>query len=149
MTSLELRAAVLVLSLGAACASAPSGNRPARVDASTITEEQLNRGHYQSVLDAVRALRSNWLSTRGADSFRVPSQVWVYVDHQKFGGVETLSSITTQGVTSITHLNGIDATARYGLGHSAGVISVHTWPNGSRESVATTPADTSPKPAAP
>ena len=149
MTTLELRAAVLVLSLGAACAAAPKGDRPARVDASTITEEQLTSRHYQNAYEAVHALRSNWLSTRGADSFRAPSQVWVYVDHQKFGGVETLSSITTQGVTSITHLNGIDATARYGLGHSAGVISIHTWPNGSRASVATTPADTAPKPAAP
>jgi hypothetical protein len=75
----------------------------------------------------------------------------VYVDDQKFGGVESLSSLTTQGISSVTRLNGIDATARFGLGHSAGVISVKTWRKGLRESANASPAphDTSRKPAAP
>jgi hypothetical protein len=151
MTTLELRSTILVLSLSAACIGAPRTSGPARVDASTITEEQLASRHYQNLYEAVHALRSNWLSTRGADSFRAPSQVWVYMDHQRFGGVETLSSIATQGVTSITHLSGIDATARYGLGHSAGVISVHTLPNRSAVSPERSPAprDSAAKRAAP
>jgi hypothetical protein len=55
--------------------------------------------------------------------------------------VESLSGIGTQGVASIRHLNGIDATALYGLGHSAGVIFVQTWRY--------RPRDTDPKPPAP
>jgi hypothetical protein len=151
MTTRQLRSAVLSLTLGAACVGAPRAGGPPRVDHSTITEEQLSKRHYQNLFDAVHALRSNWLSTRGADSFRAPSQVWVYVDDQKFGGVESLTSLTTQGISSVTHLNGIDATARFGLGHSAGVISVRTWRQGMRESASSPPApqDSSARPAVP
>lgn len=103
MTTLELRSALLLLTLGAACAGAPRTSRSPRVDHATITEEQLGKRHYQNLFEAVHTLRSNWLSTRGADSFRAPSQVWVYVDDQKFGGVESLSSLPTQGISSVTH----------------------------------------------
>jgi hypothetical protein len=143
MTTPALRTtlyALLALSLTASCVSTPRSAGARHLDASAITEEQLAEQHYQNLYEAVQALRSNWLSTRGTDSFNSPSRVWVYVDESRFGGVESLANLTTVGVTSVTHLNGIDATARWGLGHAAGVISVHTWPNGARDTVADLPA---------
>jgi len=141
MTRLERRLAFLVLSFISACVSTPRSSGAAHRDLSAITEEQLAAKQYQNLYEAVQALRSNWLSTRGTDSFQSPSRIWVYVDDSRVGGVEALSSIPTQGVSSVTHLNGIDATARWGLGHAAGVIAVHTWPNGSRDDVANRPQE--------
>jgi alpha-N-arabinofuranosidase len=122
-----------VLLLASACLGTPRARSKPSVDYSVITEEQIEAQHYQNVYEAVRALRSNWLSTRGTDSFIAPSQVWVYLDNSRLGGIQTLANISTQGVTSITHLSGIEATARWGIGHSAGAISVTTWPNGVRD----------------
>lgn len=139
MTKLQLGSALLALSLASACVSTPRSARSSSSDVSAITSAQLAERHYQNVFQAVQALRSNWLSTRGFDSFSTPSQVVVYVDDARFGGIEALTNLSVQGVASVTHLNGIDATARWGIGHSAGVIAVHTWPNGSRETVADAP----------
>jgi hypothetical protein len=139
MKSLALRSVLLALSLTFACVSTPRSARSSSADAAEITDEQLAERHYQNLYDAVVALRSNWLSTRGTDSFRTPSQVIVYLDDSRLGGIESLSGLSTQGIASVTHLNGIDATARWGIGHSAGVIAVHTWPSGGRRTVADAP----------
>ena len=68
------------------------------------------------------------LNERGPDSFASPSHIWVYIDNTKVGDVQSLAAISTRYVSSVRKVNGIDATARWGIGHSAGVISVMTWP---------------------
>ena len=121
---------VIPLTLSLACSKAARSPHDADVDRSVITEEQITSQHYQNLFDAVQALRSNWLQTRGTDSFIAPSQVWVYLDNMRYGGIQTLSTLSPQGVISISHFNGVEATARWGIGHSAGVIYVTTWPTG-------------------
>jgi len=118
------------LALTMACSKAARSRHESDVDRSVITEEQISSQHYQNLFDAVQALRSNWLQTRGTDSFVNPSQVWVYLDNMRYGGVQTLANISPKGVISISHFNGVEATARWGIGHSAGVIYVSTWPTG-------------------
>ena len=59
---------------------------------------------------------------------RSPSHIWVYIDNTKVGGVQSLAAISTRYIASVRKVNGIDATARWGIGHSAGVIAVMTWP---------------------
>ena len=133
------RIAVMALAGSTACASASTGKRT-HVDHSVLTQEQLEERNFHNVLEAVQALRSNWLNERGPDSFISPSRVWVYLDNTRMGGVQTLSQISTQHVSSVRKLNGIEATTRWGLGHGAGVIAVATWPTseqlGSREPAA-------------
>jgi xylan 1,4-beta-xylosidase len=132
MITYHLRLALLALSLGAACQTLPqSGKKPLR-DFSVLTSEQLQAQHYQNVYEAVLSLRSNWLSARGIDSFRAPSQVWVYLDGARLGGLQTLTTVSTQGVSSVSHLSGLEATARWGIGHSAGAILIETWPDSER-----------------
>ena len=110
-----------------ACASSRATARH-RVDMSVLTQDDLVDHQYQSVLEAVQTLRSNWLNERGPDSFASPSHIWVYIDNTKVGDIQSLAAISTRYVSSIRKVNGIDATARWGIGHSAGVISVMTWP---------------------
>jgi hypothetical protein len=116
-----------LLILCGACASAQANPRH-RVDMSVLTQDDLVDHQYQSVLEAVQTLRSNWLNDRGPDSFASPSHIWVYIDNTKVGDVQSLAAISTRYISSIRKVNGVDATARWGIGHSAGVISVMTWP---------------------
>jgi hypothetical protein len=97
-------------------------------DLDVITRDELLDNHFFSAYDAVSSLHSNWLNTRGPDSFRSPSKVWVYLDNVRMGGVESLSAIATMPVSFIQHYDGLFATQRWGVGHSAGVIYVATHP---------------------
>jgi len=132
-----------LLILCGACASAQANPRH-RVDMSVLTQDDLVDHQYQSVLEAVQTLRSNWLNDRGPDSFASPSHIWVYIDNTKVGDVQSLAAISTRYISSIRKVNGVDATARWGIGHSAGVISVMTWPPQDDQLPPTTvaPADT-------
>ena len=97
-------------------------------DHALITRQQLDENHFLTVYDAVEALHQNWLQTRGVDSFSTPSQVQVYLDNTRLGGVDQLHNIATTTVTWIRHFDGIAATGRWGLDHGAGVIYVSTHP---------------------
>jgi hypothetical protein len=125
---LAVVALVALLTLASACV----GNRPAaarpRADHNVITREELLSKYYSTAYDAVAALHSNWLQTKGPDSFVSPTQVWVYVDNTKVGGIETLRLLVPTSISYIRYFDGISASARWGLGHGQGVIFVSTAP---------------------
>lgn len=120
---------LLAVALSSACAQPTrNGEMTPRRDNSTITRAELLENHFYTAHDAVASLHANWLQTRGTDSFRTPSKVWVYFDSVKLGDVATLASISLMPVSYIRYFNGVDATTRWGVGHSAGVIYVSTHP---------------------
>ncbi len=96
----------------------------APVDPEGLSREEMLNEHFTNVYDAVVALRSGWLAVRGTDSFREASQVWVYYDQTRLGGVDEMRSVLVSSVASLRHYNGVDATMRWGVGHSAGVIQI-------------------------
>ena len=96
----------------------------APVDVERLSHEEMRNEHFTNVYDAVVALRSSWLVVRGTDSFQQPSQVWVYFDSNRLGGVDEMRSISVNAVASIRHYNGVDATMRWGVGHNAGAIQI-------------------------
>src|SRR5205814_704766 len=112
--------------LGVACASRNAG-REVAADQRSITQRQLMDHKFQNAYDAVQALHPQWLETRGTDSFSAPSVVWVYLNNTKLGRVETLRGLAPIDIVEIRHYLGIDASARWGVGHNAGVIFVSTW----------------------
>ena len=85
--------------------------------------------HFQSAYEAVEALRGQWLQARGPDSFSTPSQVWVYMDNVRLGDVESLRGVHPSTILSIRHFDANAATARWGVGHAAGVIYIQTFPS--------------------
>ena len=117
-----LSALVPSCALHRANADAPKASR------SIITQQQLLENHFLTAYDAVEALRSNWLQTRGTDSFAAPSQVRVYLDNTFLGGTSTLRDIAASTVSFIRYFDGIAATGRWGLDHGAGVIFVSQHP---------------------
>jgi hypothetical protein len=120
---------LLVLALCSACAtgSAPGASRP-RQDRNLLTREQLRETGHTNALEALAALRSNWLRPKGTDSFSTPTQVQVYVDDSQLGGVETLRGIPTSQISYVRYYDGVTASGRWGLGHGQGVIYVSTAP---------------------
>jgi len=135
MRSTTGRLAVFLLLL--ACArSAPTGGPAvpeglppgARADRTTLTQVQIGDHRFTTMYDAVEALRSNWLKSRGPDSFSSSSKVRVYLDNVSLGDVETLRTIAVATVVYVRFFDGISATARWGLDHGSGVIYVSTRP---------------------
>lgn len=96
----------------------------APLDPERLSQDEMLKEHFTNVYDAVVALRSAWLTVRGTDSFSQPSQVWVYYDATRLGGVDEMRSISVNAVASIRHYNGVDATMRWGVGHNAGAIQI-------------------------
>lgn len=122
MKARHITIALLLLAVFAAGCSTRRGGP--RQDLEVITRAQLEDGHFQNAYQAVEALRGNWLQVRGTDSFQSPSQIVVYLDNVKLGGIQELRALTTITIESMRHFGAVEATSRWGLDHGAGVILV-------------------------
>jgi hypothetical protein len=118
--------ALLALLSAGCAANQPGEGAPRGADRNVLTQKEMLDQHFVSAYDAVEALRSQWLTAHGPDSFKTPSQVWVYQDNVKLGNVETLRSVAVNSIAAIRRLTPNEATARWGVGHAAGVIHIQT-----------------------
>jgi hypothetical protein len=121
-------ALVLLMPLGA-CYRTSSAPDAVSADRSVLTKAEVRSERFASAYDAVEALRGTWLHDRGANSFTHQTEIQVYLDGTRLGGISTLRDIPTTNVESIRYFNGMDASARWGLDHGKGVIYV-TSPGG-------------------
>jgi len=122
MTRLQFAlVSVAILVSGSACGgqSQPGGAQP--YDRERLTPEEFNQRAFLSAYEAVESLRPIWLTRRGPDG-----AVQVYVDENHMGGVELLRTVRLINVALIRHMDGIQASARYGLGHDQGAILITT-----------------------
>ncbi len=124
-TAAMLLAASLLASPSCASSGTSSSSR-SKTDAMLITRQQIDEHHFTNAYDAVAALHSNWLTMKGTDSFSSPSQIRVYVDNTFLGGVESLRNVDANTIHGIRWIDGIAATARWGMDHGHGVIQVTT-----------------------
>jgi hypothetical protein len=114
---------VLVLA-GCSTKSAPRAPRAAARDRNLITAEEMRDRNYINAYDAIAAMRPNWLTARGADSFNNPTQVRVYFDTADMGSVSALRSFAPTSFSYVRYYSGTEATARWGPGHGEGVIFI-------------------------
>jgi hypothetical protein len=83
----------------------------------------------KTAYDIVKRLRPQFLRQRGSGSIRnyTPVPVRVFVDGiLQSRDVAALNEIMAQSVVEISHLNGTDATTRFGTGYENGAILVTT-----------------------
>jgi len=80
--------------------------------------------HQIAPLDPERLSREEILEEHFTNVFKQPSQIWVYYDENRLGGVNEMRSVLVNSVASLRHYNGVDATMRWGVGHSAGAIQI-------------------------
>jgi len=119
-------ALALTLVAASACRQRAHPEGPPQADYNTLTAAELTQREFYSVAEAVKTLRPNWLSLHGPSA----DPIQVYVDDNHVGGLEVLNSIRVSSVTRIRHIDGIQAPARYGAGHSSGAILVSTRATG-------------------
>src|SRR5207247_11412535 len=108
-----LRASFLIASLGCHAHQ----HKIAPLDPERLSQEEMLSEHFTNVYDAVVSLRAAWLNVRGTDSFRQPSQVWVYYDENRLGGVDEMRYVLANSVASLRHYHGVDAHLRGVAGH--------------------------------
>jgi len=118
-------AALVVL---AACVPRAPNAHAALPSRDVLTAEELKQHPFTTVLEALQSLRPNWLQAHGTDSFYTPSEVRVYLDSNELGGPDALNLVQLASVVYIQHYDGVAATARWGVGHSMGVIYISTHP---------------------
>lgn len=115
-----------LLALPVGGCAARNANVPDRTDRNIISQAQIKEHGFINAYDAVESLRSTWLRARGPDSMNKPTEVLVYLDDNRLGGVQTLKQVTTSQIIMIRFVDGLTATARWGLDHGQGVILVVT-----------------------
>lgn len=106
--------------------SAKAKPKPRRMpDLISAAEIEEVAGNVQDAYTLVERLRPNWFRTRGVGSALMgTAEVVVYVNDAKRGNPETLRSVPLAGIREVRHLNGTDATQRFGLNHENGAILV-------------------------
>ena len=109
------------------CAGRGASTGPG-VDRNLLVQDQFADRGFHTAYDVIESLRSNWLVSRGPNSFQAATEVQVYLDGVRMGGVQTLRTIDVRPLTYIRYFDGIAATARWGLDHGAGAIYVSTHP---------------------
>ena len=109
----------------AGCAST-GGSGSSGGSRTSLTAEDLRTETAQTLEDAIRQLRPQWLQTRGVTSMNNQGDIVVYQDGNRMGGREVLRGIPVTVVESVRFLSAGEATTRYGTGHAHGAIVVTT-----------------------
>jgi hypothetical protein len=123
--------AVCALALVAACGADPLPGRfspepAARPDRNFISAEEVRASTAQNAFDAVQSMRSAWLVKRGEQSVAGSTDVVVYLNNARMGGLESLRNISLGTVAWMRYFDARQANYRWGTGHSQGAILVST-----------------------
>lgn len=98
----------LIMLIGSACASSGTGGTP-RSSPDLITTAEINSTTAASAYDLVLRLRPNWLRQGRPASIgggAISRQVLVvYLDGNRLGGVETLRTLSANGIRSMQFLS--------------------------------------------
>jgi outer membrane receptor for ferrienterochelin and colicin len=122
MRNPQLLAYSLLVLVLAGCASAGGAGQQTRRQENLLTFEEIRQVQTGNAYDLIRALRPNWLQSRGAGT----GVTLVYLDGTRAGGLDFLRQIATQTIQGAQYLSGPEATTRYGTGHAGGVINITT-----------------------
>lgn len=117
---------ILLLALGCTPVATAAGGSPSQRNLNRIDREELVEINVQTLDEAIRVLRPNWLRGRGQASFSSPQPAVVYVDDLRRGGPEYLSRIGTVDVLSVEFIGALTAQQRFGEDHTGGAVLVRT-----------------------
>ncbi len=93
---------------------------------SPITQAELEASGVSDPYEAVRLLRPNWLRRRVRTGKRggrdgLPT---LYVQNMRVGSVNGLRDFRMEGIKEMRYISGLNATTRWGVGNTSGVIEV-------------------------
>lgn len=116
--------------MAAACGKAREGGETPRPSGSRVlAEEEILASQATNMYDVIRTRRPDWLrrsGTRPTSFTGPPAEIVVYLDGQRFGGLESLVRLSATSVRYAQFLTPSEAQARFGQGNLGGVIHLHT-----------------------
>ena len=117
-----------LLLAGAANAAAQTPARKPRRDPNLITAEELASKPAQSLYDAVRALRPQWMMRGRPTALMLQNegQLVVYVDGTRFGSIESLRQLVPSVASAVRYYSPSEAEGHFGPGNLNGAIEVIT-----------------------
>jgi type IV pilus biogenesis protein CpaD/CtpE len=119
-----------VASVLAGCASGSQARDPdvtvRRSDRNVITADEIEQSGAVTAQQAVERLRPHMLQVRSGASVMSGNrdELQIYVDNIRMGGREILASLQAHEIREIRYMSAVDATNRYGTGHSHGAILI-------------------------
>jgi hypothetical protein len=116
---------LLVLSLAGGCATGSGSSEDSGRRRDLITREELaaiEATEDITAYEAIQRLHPQWLRGRGTVSFRIAATVKVHFNGARIGDVEELRRFRVADVQYIEHMEGPQATQRFGTGYERGVI---------------------------
>ena len=121
--------AIIGLAIGLfACGTTGGGTstKTARHSHDHIYYDEIQKSAATNAYDLIRNLRPLWLRGRGQKSFRNSQAAYpvIYVNGDRHGGIDTLSSLSAANISEVQFLGASDATIRYGLNHAGGAILI-------------------------
>ena len=93
----------------------------------SIFVAEIEKSSATNAYELISNLRPHWLKGRGPKSivsYAEASYPVVYVNGNRYGGQDSLGSISVANITGIRFLSAGDATTKYGIGHSGGAIEI-------------------------
>lgn len=127
--NLRLGPLVLLLQLAlisAGCAGMTAGAGAPRSSFNSVTGDELRDSVSNDLYAALQDLRPQWFRPRPRASitFATAQEPVVYVSGVREGSLDTLRGLDLLDVVSVEFIDPLDASTRYGTGHSGGVILV-------------------------
>lgn len=114
----------LLVIFASACSNAPGPATTGRAsNPSVITEAELERFAGQSIHEAIRRLRPQFLRSRGPSTITQGSNgIVVYLGTTRMGDPGALNQIRVSDVLRVQYLTPSEASQRFGLDHTEGAI---------------------------
>ncbi len=129
---MNVRAAVLLISLPLAWACASSGSQTGQAspqhDPYVITAAELATSNTSNLFEAIRQLRPRWMERLGPTTFRTEAEypVLVYMDRIRFGAPDMLRQVPVSLPLSVRYYSASEAQAEFGVGNLQGAIQIVT-----------------------
>lgn len=116
----------LLIVVAAACSAA---TRTGATNPDEINAEEIEASTAQDAYELIQRLRPRWLRSRGSRSLTMSTEILVFLNSSRMGGLDSLRDISTNGIQSIEYLDAARAIGELpGIGsqHAEAVIVVRT-----------------------
>ena len=124
--TLRMLAGVLLIALGAGCASS-GGGRASSYDRTQLSRAELAQHPTSNLYDIVSNLRPTWLrSSAGAIGRAATTAPLVYVDGRPAGDAEALRSISPQSIELVRYLSASEAQGKFSMNEARPVLELRT-----------------------
>ena len=119
--------AVVFASAVLACAPPSTVPGPTR-NSNVITREDIAKVNVLNAYEAISRLRPPFLNSHGSTTLSPNDAGYpnVYLNHQRYGDLQSLRNIDVSSISEIHYYNGPQASTRFGLGNVSGAIEVIT-----------------------